>query len=60
MPRNITAAQKHIRDFHRNDALAQTNQVMYGCFFLHGTENIKGKFGKNIIWSSWNSRKRFF
>ena len=34
MPRNITAAQKRVRDFHKNDVLAQTNQVKYDCFFL--------------------------
>ena len=44
MPRNITAAQKRVRDFHKDDALAQTNQIKYGCFFLHGTENIKKLF----------------
>ena len=41
MPRNITAAQKLAQDFHKSDALAQTNQIMYDYFFLHGTENIK-------------------
>ena len=34
MPRNITAAQKHARDFHKSDTLAQTNQVKYDCFIL--------------------------
>ena len=34
MPRNITAAQKRVGDFHKNDALTQTNQVKYGCFFF--------------------------
>ena len=88
MPRNITDAKKRVRNFHKSDALAQTNQVKYDCFFMHGTENKKTffssskirnkkhghvfldfilffniaveKFGKNIIWSSWSSRKRFF
>ena len=41
MPRNITDAQKRVRDFHKSDALAQTNQIKYDCFFMHGTENIK-------------------
>ena len=41
MLRNTTTAQKRVRDFHKNDALAQTNQVKYDCFFLHGTKNIK-------------------
>ena len=38
MPRNITAAQKRARDFHKSDALAQTNQIKCDCFFLalHG------------------------
>ena len=34
MPRNITDAQKRVRDFHKNDALAQTNQVKYNWFFF--------------------------
>ena len=33
MPRNITATQKHAKDFHKSDALAQTNQKKYDCFF---------------------------
>ena len=41
MPRNTTDAQKLVRDFHKSDALAQTNQIKYDCFFMHGTENIK-------------------
>ena len=48
MPRNITDAQKRVRDFHKNDALAQTNQVKYNCFFLHGTENIKKLFSQDL------------
>ena len=48
MPRNITAAQKRVRDFHKDDALAQTNQIKYGCFFLHGTENIKKLFSQDL------------
>ena len=34
MPRNMTAAQNRVRDFHKNDALAQTNQEKYDCFFF--------------------------
>ena len=41
MPRNITDAQKRVRDFHKSDALAQTNQIKFDCFFMHGTDNIK-------------------
>ena len=33
MPRNITAAQKIARGFHKSDALAQTNQIKYDCLF---------------------------
>ena len=33
MLRNITAAQKFARDLHKSDALAQTNQIKYDCFF---------------------------
>ena len=48
MPRNITDAQKRVRDFHKSDALAQTNQIKYDCFFLHGTENIKKLLSQNL------------
>ena len=33
MRRNLTVAQKRVRDFHKSDALAQTNQIKYDCFF---------------------------
>ena len=48
MPRNITAAQKRVRDFHKGDALAQTNQIKYDCFYLYGTENIKKLFSQDL------------
>ena len=48
MPRNITDAQKCVRDFHKSDALAQTNQIKYDCLFLHGTENIKIFFSQDL------------
>ena len=48
MPRNITAAQKRARDFHKSDALAQTNQIKYDCFFMHATENIKKLFSQDL------------
>ena len=48
MPRNITDAQKCVRDFHKSDALAQTNQIKYGCFFLHDTENTKKIFSQDL------------
>ena len=43
MPRNKTAAQEPTRDLNKSDALAQTNQIKYGCLFSHGTENKKKK-----------------
>ena len=48
MPRNITDAQKRVRDFHKSDALAQANQIKYDCFFMHGTENIKKLFPQDL------------
>ena len=48
MPRNITATQKRARDFHKSDALAQTNQIKYDCVFLHGTENTKMLFSQDL------------
>ena len=48
MPRNITAAQKRAPDFRKSDLLAQTNQIKYDCFFLHGTKNIKRLFSQDL------------
>ena len=49
MPRNITAAQNHDPDFHKSDALSQTNQIKYDMTaFLHGTENTKKLFTQNL------------
>ena len=48
MSRNIIDAQKGARDFHKSDALAQTNQIKYDCFFMHGTENIKKLFSQDL------------
>ena len=48
MLRSITDAQKHVRDFQKSDALAQTNQIKYNYFFMHGTENIKKLFSQNL------------
>ena len=48
MLRSITDAQKHVRDFHKSDALAQTNQIKYNYFFMHGTENIKKLFSQDL------------
>ena len=48
MPRNITDTQKRVRDFRKSDALAQTNQTKYDCFFMHGTENIKKLFSQDL------------
>ena len=47
MPRNIAAAQKCARDFHKNGGSAQTNNIKYECFFLHGAENIKKLFSQD-------------
>ena len=49
MPRNTTDAQECVRDFHKSDTLAQTNQIKYGCFFMRGTKNIKKLFSKSNI-----------
>ena len=62
MPRNITDAQKRVRDFHKSDALAQTNQVKYDCFLMHGTENIKKLFSQNLKLETKNASRflRFY
>ena len=56
MPRNITAT----RDFHESDALAQTNQIKYDCFFFHGTENIKKLFSQDLELETKIPGKFFF
>ena len=48
MLRSITDAQKHVRDFQKSDALAQTNQIKYNYFFMHGTESIKKLFSQDL------------
>ena len=51
MPRNMTAAQNRVRDFHKNDALAQTNQEKYDCFFFawHRKHKKKKKISRSKI-----------
>ena len=58
MPRNIIDAQKVVWNFHKSDALAQTNQIKYDCFFMHGMTldfilffNIKFELSKEIFLS---------
>ena len=48
MLRNITPAHKSAREFYKSDALAQTNQINYHCFFSHGTENTKKSFSQYL------------
>ena len=48
MSRSITDAQKRVRDFHKSDALAQTNQIKYNYFFMHGTEKLKKLFSQDL------------
>ena len=59
MPRNITDAQKPVRHFHKSDALAQTNQIKYDCFFMHGTENMKKLFSQDLKLETKNAGKFF-
>ena len=60
MPRNITDAQNRVRDFHRSDALAQTNQIKYDCFFMYGTENIKKTIFSRSKMRNKKTRAPFF
>ena len=48
MLRNITPAQKRAREFYKSDALAQTNQINYDCFFFACTENTGKIFSQNL------------
>ena len=59
MSRNITDAQKRVQDFHKSDALAQTNQIKYDFFFMHGTENIKKLFSQNLKLETKNAGTLF-
>ena len=46
MLRNISPAQKHAQEFYKRDALAQTNQINYDCFFSHAQKTQKSYFLK--------------
>ena len=46
MLRNVTPAQKRTREFYKSDALAQTNQKNYDCFFSHAQKTHKKFFLK--------------
>ena len=59
MPRNITDAQKLVRDFHKSDVLAQINQIKHDCFFMHGTENIKKLFPQDLKLETKNAARLF-
>ena len=49
MLKNKTTVQRRGGDFHKSEALAQTNQIKYDCFFLQGTENKKNIFSRSKI-----------
>ena len=49
MSRNITTAQKRARDFHKSDALAQTNQIKYDCFFCLTQKTCKFIYSRSKI-----------
>ena len=59
MLRNTIDAQKRVRDFHKSDALAQTNLINYDCFFMHGTENIKKLFSQDLKLETKNAGMLF-
>ena len=46
MPRNTTAVQKRAQDFHKNDMLAQKNEIKYDCFFFCMAQETKNCFLK--------------
>ena len=48
MSRNITAAQKPGRDLYKSDALAQTNQRKYDCFFFASHRKHKKIFSQHL------------
>ena len=48
MPRDITDALKLVRDFHKKDALAQTNQIKYGCFLCMAQKTLKKLFPQDL------------
>ena len=48
MLRNITTAQNYAPDFHKSDALIQTNQIKYDCIFWHDAENIEKLFSQDL------------
>ena len=59
MLKNKTTVQRRGGDFHKSEALAQTNQIKYDCFSLQGTENKKHIFSRSKIRNK-NPRHVFF
>ena len=49
MPRNTTAVQKRAQDFHKNDMLAQKNEIKYDCFFFAWHRKQKIVFSRSKI-----------
>ena len=47
MLRNITPTQKRAREFYESDALAQTNQIKYDCFFRMAQKTQKNYFSRS-------------
>ena len=59
MPTNITDAQKAVRNFCKSDALAQTNQIRYDCYYYAWHKKHKKLFSQDLKLETKNTA-RFF
>ena len=59
MPTNITDAQKGVRNFYKSDALAQTNQIRYDCYYYAWHKKHKKLFSQDLKLETKNTA-RFF
>ena len=59
MPTNITDAQKLVRNFYKSDALAQTNQIRYDCYYYAWHKKHKKLFSQDLKLETKNTA-RFF
>ena len=59
MPTNITDAQNRVRNFYKSDALAQTNQIRYDCYYYAWHKKHKKLFSQDLKLETKNTA-RFF
>ena len=60
MPTNITDAQNRVRNFYKSDALAQTNQIRYDCYYHAWHKKHKKLFSQGLKLGTKNTGTFFY